>query len=173
MSGVVANEISDSCEKSEEQVESIVSGTSQTMKAFVKESSFYVEEGERLADQCTKVLDVVVTHTTDVKRKMDTIATASAEQADGIQNINSAMNELDSQTQVQANIADNTSRMVDVLKLQSVETRKTLRDLVEQILGKDGISEGADIDASDSQENSLQGGELSPKVSCRKYECID
>lgn len=135
MSGQSAKEISDQLKSSHDQVENIISSTSQTMAALIEKSSKRVEEGVGQADQCQAVLQQVVTQASEVKRMMDEVALASKEQADGIQNINTAMGELDSSTQSQAKIAFDTAAISNKVYEQGQGIREAVNSLEQEISG--------------------------------------
>jgi len=105
MSGSVAREISTKLTESQSEVTRIIQRTTENMKRLIEDTTASVETGSRIAVDCHAVLHEAVRHAEEVKQNMAAVASAAKEQAEGVQNITTAMNELDSTTHLQADIA--------------------------------------------------------------------
>jgi methyl-accepting chemotaxis protein len=105
MSGNVAREISSKLTESQSEVDRIIQRTTENMKRFIDDTTASVETGSQIAVDCHAVLHEAVRHAEEVKQNMAAVASAAREQAEGVQNITTAMNELDSTTHLQADIA--------------------------------------------------------------------
>ncbi len=105
MSGTVAKEISTKLTESQTEVSRIIQRTTDNMKRLIEDTTRSVETGSRIAVDCHAVLHEAVRHAEEVKQNMAAVASAAKEQAEGVQNITTAMNELDSTTHLQADIA--------------------------------------------------------------------
>lgn len=105
MSGTVSREISTKLTESQSEVTRIIHRTTENMKRLIDDTTASVESGSRIAVDCHAVLHEAVRHADEVKQNMAAVASAAKEQAEGVQNITTAMNELDSTTHLQADIA--------------------------------------------------------------------
>lgn len=88
------------------------------ISSLIKESGQQVEQGARVADSSEEVLHSIVDAIRKVATLNDEIAAASTEQAEGIQQINKAMTELDTSTQSNASVAEEVSASADQMNGQ-------------------------------------------------------
>lgn len=132
MSGVASKEIESLLGSSIEQVEHIIKDTQGRVEQLMKSSQSKVETGVAIAHRCGDVLDKVVNNVKTVRDMMSEIQSASQEQAEGVTNITTAMNELDQATHLNEEIARETSRYSDDLKDQA----KGLNLLTDELEGQ-------------------------------------
>lgn len=141
MSGNSAKEITEMLDGSIKKVEEIVRNTKSRVEVLVQSAKNKVQSGTVTAKRCGEILDEIVTNVTHVGSMVSEISNASQQQAQGVQEINKAMNELDTVAQ-QNNLASQQSS-VSATELQTQVDR--LKDMVHVlnsvVLGdKDGSS---------------------------------
>ena len=135
MSGNAAKEISELLKGSREQVESIVRMSKEQVGQLVQEGSSKVTSGVDIANRCDEILGEVVEHVSHVKELMHEISTASKEQAEGVNNISIAMNELDSATHSNSDMAHETSNCSNLLSDQSESLSGAIFELECEVFG--------------------------------------
>lgn len=96
---------------------------------LIKDSVDQISQGSKIADQSGEVLKNIVTSVKKVSDLNNEIASASAEQSNGISQISKAMNELDQATQRNAASAEETAASSEEMSAQAVE----LQGLVSQL----------------------------------------
>ncbi|EKR5637808.1 methyl-accepting chemotaxis protein, partial [Escherichia coli] len=89
------------------------------IKQLIEESVSLVDDGVHLADQAGKTMNDIVNSVTLVTDLMQEIAIASDEQNKGITQISIAMNEMDTTTQHNAFLVQESSTSIDNLKEQA------------------------------------------------------
>src|SRR5690606_26588483 len=94
MSGVAAREIETMLSNSIGQVESVIRETNDSVSRLIESGKSKVESGVAIAARCEEVLDDVVRNVAEVKSMMGEVAHGSHEQAEGVNNITTAMNQL-------------------------------------------------------------------------------
>jgi ABC-type transporter Mla subunit MlaD len=102
---------------------------------LIKESVDKISHGSRIADQSGEVLKNIVTSVKKVSDLNNEIASASAEQSNGISQITKAMNELDQATQRNAASAEETAAASEEMSAQSTELQRLVIDLSVVISG--------------------------------------
>ena len=120
MSGNAAKEISELLGNSKDKVQEIVRHSKEEMGKLVHEGSDKVSVGVDIADRCDEILGEVVEHVSNVKELMVEISHASKEQAEGVNNISIAMNELDEATHSNSDMAHETSSCSHELALSLI-----------------------------------------------------
>lgn len=96
---------------------------------LIKGSVEQISNGSKIADKSGDVLKSIVSSVKKVSNLNNEIASASAEQSNGISQISKAMNELDQATQRNAASAEETAASSEEMSAQSIE----LQGLVEQL----------------------------------------
>jgi hemerythrin-like metal-binding protein len=99
MSGKAAQEITQILSQSVGKVNEIVKDTTQRVGHMMDESKNKVEHGGRVAQACGKVLSQIVHKADELSRAVESISTASKEQAMGVTEIANAIQQLDAATQ--------------------------------------------------------------------------
>ena len=85
------------------------SDSANEIKELIVNSSQHVAEGGALVDQTGKALNEIITGVAKVSEIVSSIASASQEQSDSLEEINQAINELDKVTQQNAAVIEETS----------------------------------------------------------------
>lgn len=103
------------------------------INGLIKESSALVESGQKLADQSGQSLKTIVESIKKVADLSQEVSVASVEQSRGIQQISSAMNEIDkttqSNTEVATQVADHSTNMNTQAELLA-EANMKLRHII-------------------------------------------
>ncbi|MFG1593126.1 methyl-accepting chemotaxis protein [Halobacteriovorax sp. CON-3] len=136
MSGNAALEIEELLGGSIKKVQSIVDETQVNVKRLISEAQTSITKGVDVSENCGKILDSVVENVDAVTKMMTEISTASEEQAEGINNISDAMNELDEVTHTNSTIAQETSGFAESLSEQTSILNGIVEELESEVLGK-------------------------------------
>lgn len=102
---------------------------------LIKESVSQVESGSKIADKSGEVLNSIVGSVKKVADLNSEIATASQEQAIGIQQISSAMNQLDSSTQMNAASAEAIASTISEFNSLAATTQQLTGQLNKVVYG--------------------------------------
>lgn len=113
---VVAGEVRALAQKSAEAAKDI--------KNLIDESVTRIDQGTKLATESGEVLSQIMGSVEDVSNMIEQIARASTEQADGISQVNKAIAQIDSGTQQNAALVEQTSAAAESLNEQA----QVLRD---------------------------------------------
>jgi methyl-accepting chemotaxis protein len=169
MSGQAAKEISDLLEQSVVQVQTIVDQTGARVEKLIVDARERVALGEETAKRCAAMLEQILLNADEVNSLVNEIATSAQEQARGVQEINSAMTELDQVTQQNSASAAQASSLSGSLMVQSqplsslVETLNTLvsgREGADGVaLGKERSNKGASMESAQLSRGSSERAE--------------
>ncbi len=96
------------------------------IETLIRDSLHRVNEGSTLVDQAGSTMDEIVLSVTQVKDIMSEIAAASDEQNRGISQIAQAMTEMDTTTQQNAALVEESSAAASSLESQAEELEKTV-----------------------------------------------
>ena len=129
MSGTAADEIASMLEGSISQVENMVEKARTTVDALVLESNNRIDHGKETANKCGESISLVETNVNTVNSEVEGIATASAEQSHGVEEVNKAMHDLDKVTQINTQTSQESTSSAQGLKAQA----ETLRTLVSSL----------------------------------------
>jgi methyl-accepting chemotaxis protein len=135
MSGDAANEISEMLNSSIHSVESIVKRTQSRVQSLSSASTQKIDAGVKTAEECAERLDQIGLSVEEVDVLTQDISKASSEQSLGLNEITSAMSELDNLTQQNTGMAQDTARFATNLKTQS-EHIHNLVDELSALLGQ-------------------------------------
>lgn len=110
------------------------SDAAREINTLISSSGEQVEQGVDLVDKTGEALASIVTSVSEISKRVSTIAASSREQSSGLNEINSAMNELDHVTQQNAAMFEETTAASHSLTseadaLSSAVSRFTLGDL--------------------------------------------
>lgn len=130
MSGDASKEISGMLTSSMQKVEAIVEKTTQKVDRLVELGRDKVALGQSTAQKCREALDRILTQVASVNDMVTEISNASREQAQGIQEITKAVNQLDQVTQQNTLASQDSSSQAESLSVQAVD----LNNLVDQLL---------------------------------------
>jgi methyl-accepting chemotaxis protein len=98
-----------------------------------------------MATECGKVLDQIVSTVSGVTKMAGEISTASSEQAQGVQEITKAMNQLDQVTQQNAATSEEAASAAEELSAQAGSLDALVRSLTETIHGRSGAGTPAPV----------------------------
>ncbi len=152
MSGNAAKEIAEMLGSSIDKVENIVDETKGNVARMVESGKSKVDAGVVIAKRCGDILDQVVDNVTQVNDMMGEITTAAKEQAEGISNISTAMNQLDSATHQNAAVAEKTSRYSDQLAREARKLKDAILALEADLLGANQSVGRDDADEDDRED---------------------
>jgi len=140
MSGNAAKEISAMLEGSIEKVERIVEGTKTKVGALVQSGRDKAEAGTKVARECGESLDAIQSNVEEVNQLVAEIASASQEQAQGIQEVTKAMGQLDQVTHQNSAVATQTATAAESLNAQSESMKNLVVDLRVVVQGNNKTS---------------------------------
>ena len=135
MSGKAAREISDMLDGSISKVDEMIKATKEKVDRLMHESKVKVENGTQIARKCGEVLDTIVTNVEDVNKLSSEIASASDEQAKGIQEISKATGMLETVTHQNSTASEESARAAENLSQQAYALNKIVEELVVTIHG--------------------------------------
>ena len=141
MSGQASRDISEILSESSTKVDNIVESINKDIAGVIEEGNNRVSTGLHLADNLKDKLNFVVENVGHMKGMMDNVDTAAKEQAEGIENIAVAMEEIDQATHVNNDAANKTSESSDVLKSRSEELSGIVLDLTSLITGNESYGQ--------------------------------
>ena len=124
MSGVAALEIAQLVKNSIKNTESITS-----------ENKKRVDSGNNLVQETAKYLAEIALSAEKLSKQSSQIVTASKEQSDGVSQINDAMAQIDQATQQNSATAESSSKAGDILRGQSQNLAKNVKNLLAFIHG--------------------------------------
>jgi methyl-accepting chemotaxis protein len=135
MSGKAATEISSILDQSISKVGNIITNNQSRIKVLVETGKEKLSIGIKTAYKCDMVLDEILENVSKVDSMVMEIATASKEQSKGVQEITSAMSQLDQANQQNTNISQNSSVAATELSKQALELEHVASELVALIEG--------------------------------------
>ncbi|HTV98277.1 MAG TPA: methyl-accepting chemotaxis protein [Steroidobacteraceae bacterium] len=101
-------------------------GAAKEIKALIHDSVGKVNEGTRLVDESGRVLDEILTRVKKVTDVMAEIAHSSREQASGIEQVNKAVTSMDTMTQQNAALAEESTAAAQALTEQAIGLTKLI-----------------------------------------------
>lgn len=131
---VVAQEVRELAQRSAQAAKEI--------KELIGKSSHEVENGVKLVQQTGDALKTISHHVEAVNEHMGAIATSSQEQATGLSEVNTAVNQMDQTTQQNAALVQETTTATSALATES----ERLRALLEQFKLADHAQQAASRD---------------------------
>lgn len=140
MSGNAAKEISQMLESSIAKVDLIVNETKTRVERLTSMSKEKVQVGTVTAQRCGEVLDEIVRSVGEVNVMVSEIATASKEQAQGVSEINKAMNQLDQVTQANASSSQDAAASAEQLRGESLRMAEIVKALSFAVEGAGGAA---------------------------------
>ncbi len=135
MSGNAAREIGTMLKDSIEKVQNIVTETRQGVDVLIESGQGKIEAGVSIARRCGEVFEEVLVNVAEVKSMMNEIASASEEQATGVNNVSAAMHELDQATQSNSNTAHETATYSATLAAQAQQLESVVHQLETRVFG--------------------------------------
>ncbi|MEK7689388.1 MAG: methyl-accepting chemotaxis protein [Bdellovibrionota bacterium] len=139
MSGSAAKEITDILSGSVEHVDQIVSRMKSGIEGVTSAGKQKVDSGVELVAKCQEILTVIGEAVEVSSQMSDQIASASAEQAKGTEEINKAVAQLDQVTHENSAGAEESARAAEELSHQADSLNQSIGDLSHLILGSKAI----------------------------------
>lgn len=106
-----------------------------------KDTSEKIEQGVQLTGKVKGSLDQMVEEVREVDRLMAEIATASKEQAQGIDQINTAVSQMDKVTQSTAASAEETASASEEMNAQALTMKESVAELITLVDGQNKFSD--------------------------------
>lgn len=135
MSGTASTEIATILSDSIVKVNNVIEETNKNVKSLTDIGADKVANGMKIADRCGRVLDEIVTNATIVSSMLNEISVASKEQAEGVRNIATAMNQLDQATLSNNRAAASSSQNAKTLSNHSQSLQSAVIELEKEIFG--------------------------------------
>lgn len=139
-SGNASLEISEMLDSSISQVKEIVTRSKNRVGSLIDEGKNRVELGVVNATKCGDALAAIIRDVEQMNQMMKEISNASSEQALGVNEVNTAMHELDSVTNQTSSISIESARMAKKLQSQSQELKRAIGELRE-LMGEEAQEE--------------------------------
>ena len=136
MSGNAAKEITDMLSGSIKKVNEIVELTTQRVDQLVEIGKDKITMGQSTAAKCREALTKISENAGTVAAMVNEITNASKEQAQGIQEINKAISQLDQVTQQNSAVAQTSSTQAEQLRGESHTLSQAVNSLVEFVNGR-------------------------------------
>lgn len=177
VSGESSKEIAEILEASSNKVDSIVNEINREVRSVIDSGNQKIGVGLELSELCKNKLSAVSENVSEVKGMMDEIDATSREQTEGVDNINIAMDEIDTATHMNNDAANQSSGSAEILSARSDDLLSVVVSLAGVITGdrkldQEKAVDGAGIASSespsgDSELNNdavVRLAELSPKA---------
>jgi methyl-accepting chemotaxis protein len=140
MSGKAALEITQMLDSSIKKVTSIVDNTKMKVEKLMKLGKEKVDHGKQTANECGESLDEILKNVLSVNDMVQEIATASAEQSTGVQEVTKAIQEIDQTNHQNAAVAAQANAMAEKLHHQADELNSAINELVLLVGGHNKIN---------------------------------
>lgn len=137
VSGTAAKEIGTLLSESVEKVRSTISRSQQSVGGLISSGSTKIRNGVSIATHGTEVLGSIVTNVAMMESHIAEISNAADEQAKGVDEINSAITQLDNVTQINSSAAEESAASADALKRQAQELYEIIAELNQVITGEE------------------------------------
>ncbi len=135
--------------------------------SLIEESTNNAKNGVDIATEVTKVLEEVVSGISKTSELVGEIAAASAEQSQGIDQVNTAVNQMDKVTQQNAANAEESASASEELNAQAEQMNQIVRQLSTLVGGSStapSTSQRASLSTSDHTFHHIAGGNSSNTV---------
>jgi methyl-accepting chemotaxis protein len=152
MSGNAAQEIREMLDSSAKRVSAVIDGTRGEVEKLIEEDQRLVERGVLMVKSCEDTFNELVARVSAVSEVVAEISTACGEQASGVQEINTAIAQLDQVTQENAGSSEKASRAAASLAEQSGVLYDIVRQLAQTVRGRRAIVEGPSSSLEDHRD---------------------
>lgn len=136
LSGKAADEISEMLANSITKVTDTVESSKLLMASLIEQSKKKIEFGTRTAHDCAQSLDEILANASMMGEMVKEISTASREQSIGINEVNRAMNDLDSLSKSNNEIASTSSTTAADLEAEANKLKVVVLKLTTLVEGK-------------------------------------
>jgi methyl-accepting chemotaxis protein len=116
-------------------------GAARETTGLIEGSVTRAKEGTAVADSAGKALQAIVTDVTQVAELLNGITRASDEQAQGVEQINTAVTQMDQVTQQNASVAEESAAAAEELSAQSHAVKEMVDTLLALVGGSGGVSQ--------------------------------
>ena len=110
------------------------------INVLIKETVVKIDQGAEVAGRSSGTLKEIVDSVRKISALNSSIAEASTQQSDGLSQLNTTMNQLDSLTQSNASSAEEAAVAAQDMTKQSIVMKEIVSGLVEVINGQGGVS---------------------------------
>lgn len=136
LSGSAANEINQLLIESEKEITVMLTQAEKDSTVVISKSLEQVQQGKQIAEECSDILDEINHHSEAVKKAMEEILNTSKEQATGVENITTAMNEIDTATHDTSDMAHEAQESSEQLNQQLLHIADHVGSLEMQFFGE-------------------------------------
>lgn len=119
------------------EIASMVKKSIKDAQKITDDNKEKVEQGNLLVQETAKYLLEIADKAENLLKQSEQIVTASKEQAEGITQVNTAMNQLDQATQQNSSTAELTAQSSEGLKLQADNLKESVSDLLQMVYGQE------------------------------------
>lgn len=155
MSGDTASGIEVMVNNSTTEVKSITESASKQINVISNSSRIKVEEGVNMAVECEKAINLILHQVKEISNRIQEISNASSEQTTGVSEIGLALNQINSQTIENTQLANETSMASKRLVFQTSKMKLVVEELSKIINGhtaEDEISESQNLEISEKEQ---------------------
>jgi methyl-accepting chemotaxis protein len=135
MSGGAAKEITDLLDQSVHKVNTIVADTKNKVERLMAQSQEKVAVGTNTAQECSVVLEEIISQVANVDTLVSEISVASKEQSQGIGEISKAVSQMEQVTNQNSSVAQSSSASAEQLNQQAQELDSVVRELASLVRG--------------------------------------
>ena len=156
MSGKASLEITTILGESTKQVNEIVESSKKSIASLMTMSRDKVKNGSEIADNCQRSLEEIMRNVVSVNEMVSEISTASQEQSIGVQEVTSAMRQLDEVGHENNSSAQKSSDIAETLKVHSQNLKGSVDSLLNLVEGHNRVEEDEEGPQSASYELSVE-----------------
>ncbi len=157
---VVAQEVGNLAQmsgKAAEEISRIVNDSVKAAKDIAKENRESVEAGNTVLVKTADALKAITVQSNSLKENVNNILVASKEQANGIQQVNTAIGELDKATQQNASTAEETASAGEELNAQAASLSSIIGELMSVITGEKSCTGNFDLLVTQTPQREVAG----------------
>jgi methyl-accepting chemotaxis protein len=136
-SGQAAKDISTLLNDGVSRIKKIVEESDIKVKRLSNEGASRVESSMKVVNESKKVLDIILSNAESVKGMVDEIATASSQQNEGALAVSSSFAQMETSIKENSMIAATSTTQSNILRKQSDDLSKIIRDFIVFIEGED------------------------------------
>lgn len=148
MSGSAAKEITDMLAASNRRVNSIIESTKSRVSSLIETGKDKIAMGQMTSEQCRNALNEITKNAHTMVTMITEISNASKEQAQGVQEINKAITQLDQVTQQNTAVAQQSSTQSEQLYSEAVALSGAVKKLIAFV---EGHSDQKDVSTEPTQ----------------------